>query len=102
MPGARTKRFILNFSDDPLSIQEALDANFLDFESCKRDSWKPQDLINGRWLPIVDARVRKCNRTYTQESQRVANSGLQLEEKPVYVLAEIENKHLNQGNKLIC
>ena len=53
MSGHRRRRFTLNFSDQPLSIQEVLDANFLNFESSKRENQfllKYPDIFSGIYL----------------------------------------------------
>lgn len=102
MPGNRRRRFTLNCSDYPLSIQEALDANFLNFELSKRNSWTPNNLKHRSWSPIVDARVKRCEKVYDEENKLVPNDTFQPKEKPVYVVAEIETKHLNTGNTLLC
>jgi hypothetical protein len=102
MSGNRRRRFTLNFSDYPLSIQEALDADFLDFELSKRNSWTPYNLEHRSWAPIVDARVKECVRAYNEENKSMPTDRFQPKEKPVYVVAEIETKHLNTGNNLLC
>ncbi|CAF1406377.1 unnamed protein product [Adineta steineri] len=99
MSGNRRRRFTLNFSDYPLSIQEVLDANFLNFELSKFNSWTPHNLRLCSWSPIVDARVKQCAKAYDEENKLVPSYRFQPKEKPVYVVAEIEPKHLNTGEE---
>ncbi|CAF1644816.1 unnamed protein product [Didymodactylos carnosus] len=102
MSGNCRRRFTLNFSDYPLSIQETLDANFLNFELSNSNSWTPHNLRYCAWSPIVDARVKQCAKAYDEENELVPNDRFRPTEKPVYVVAEIETKHLNTANNLLC
>lgn len=101
MSNMRTKIFSLDCSSNPMDIRETLESHCFDFQKWQNGTLIPQNFAVDLWSPIVDARVKYCIKKYDEENKVRESNRFVPNEKPAYVLAEIETKHLCQGNELL-